>query len=179
MIKMLFFVLVLSLFVGVVYVQDCYGLLLGFVGDDNSYYGWVDVLWVDLNYVVVCIEVLQQECYDQLVVCCEGGNFIVGIVFGVIVGGVLGNMVGKGDGCKVVIVVGVVVGGVIGYCVVGSGCEYESSEICCCEVSWVSEQCCIISYDVEYCYCGEVFMFWLNYDLGECLCVCVSVELVD
>ena len=61
----------------------------------------------------------------------------------------------------------------------GRGREYETNETRCREVSRVSEQRRIISYDVEYRYRGEVYVSRLNYDPGERLRVRVSVEPAD
>lgn len=177
--KLLFSVLALTLLAGTVHAQDRYGPPSGRVGYDGSHYGWADVLRVDPNYAVVRTEAPQQECYDQPVVRREGGNTTAGTVLGAIVGGVLGNTVGKGDGRKAATVVGAVAGGAIGHRAAGSGREYEDTETRCREVSRVSEQRRITSYDVEYRYRGEVYTSRLNYDPGERLRVRVSVEPAD
>lgn len=177
--KLLFPVLALTLLAGTVHAQDRYGPPPGRGGYDGSHYGWADVLRVDPNYAVVRTEAPQQECYDQPVVRREGGNSTAGTVLGAIVGGVLGNTVGKGDGRKAATVVGAVAGGAIGHRAAGSGREYEDTETRCREVSRVSEQRRITSYDVEYRYRGEVYTSRLNYDPGERLRVRVSVEPAD
>ena len=145
--KMLLPALALLLAAGAVHAQDRYSP--GPAGDDNAHYGWADVLRVDPNYSVVRSEAPQQECYDQPVVRREGGNSTAGTVLGAIVGGVLGNTVGKGDGRKAATVAGAVAGGAIGHRAAGSGREYEDTVTRCREVSRVSEQRRITSYDVE------------------------------
>ncbi|HET6432060.1 glycine zipper 2TM domain-containing protein [Dyella sp.] len=177
MTKMLLPALALTLLAGAVHAQDRYAPP-GPPGDDNTHYGWADVLRVDPNYGVTRTEVPRQECYDQPVVRREGGNTTAGTVLGAIVGGVLGNTVGKGDGRKAATVAGAVAGGAVGHRAAG-GREYESSETRCREVSQISEQRRITSYDVEYRYRGEVYVSRLSYDPGERLRVRVSVEPAD
>jgi len=146
--------------------------------DDNTHYGWADVLRVDPIYGVARTEVPRQECYDQPVVRHEGGNSTAGTVLGAVIGGVLGSTVGKGDGRKAATVAGAVAGGAIGNGA-SRGRDYESSETRCREVSSVSEQRRLMGYDVEYRYHGEVYVSRLNYDPGERLRVRVSVAPAD
>ncbi|PWK87664.1 glycine zipper 2TM domain-containing protein [Fulvimonas soli] len=150
-----------------------------YASDDNSHYGWADVLRVDPIYGVARTEVPQQECYDQPVVRQEAGNTTAGTVLGAIVGGVLGNTVGKGDGRKAATVAGAVAGGAIGNGVARRGSSYEGTQTTCRNVSTVSEQRRIMGYDVEYRYRGEVYVSRLNYDPGERLRVRVSVTPAD
>jgi len=151
-----------------------------YASDDNSHYGWADVLRVDPIYGVARTEVPQQECYDQPVVREERGNTTAGTVLGAIVGGVLGNTVGKGDGRKAATVAGAVAGGAIGNGVARrGGGTYEGTQTTCRNVSTVSEQRRIMGYDVEYRYRGEVYVSRLNYDPGERLRVRVSVTPAD
>ena len=59
--------------------------------DDNTHYGWADVLRVDPVYGVSRVETPRQECYDQPVVRQESsGNSTAGTILGAVVGGVLG-----------------------------------------------------------------------------------------
>lgn len=143
--------------------------------DDNTHYGWADVLRVDPVYGVARSEVPRQECYDQPVVRHEGGNSTAGTVLGAVIGGVLGNTVGKGDGRKAATVAGAVAGGAVGNGVSRRGRDYESTETRCREVSAVSEQRRLMGYDVEYRYHGEVYVSRLDYDPGERLRVRVNV----
>lgn len=177
--KMLLSALALTLLAGAAHAQDRYAPPPPPAGGDNAHYGWADVLRVDPNYSIVRTEAPQQQCYDQQVVRREGGNTTAGTVLGAIVGGVLGNTVGKGDGRKAATVAGAVAGGAIGHHAAGSGSEYETTETRCRDVSQVSEQRRITSYDVEYRYRGEVYVSRLNYDPGERLRVRVSVEPAD
>jgi len=93
---------------------------------------------------------------------------------GAVVGGVLGNTVGKGDGRKAATVLGAVAGGAVGNRATRGG-AYESTQTQCRTVSSVSEQRQIIGYDVEYRYHGDVYVSRLSYDPGDRLRVRVSV----
>ncbi|MEX1826592.1 glycine zipper 2TM domain-containing protein [Luteibacter sp. CQ10] len=149
--------------------------------DDNTHFGWADVLRVDPVYGVSRVETPRQECYDQPVVRREsGGSSTAGTILGAVVGGVLGNTVGKGDGRKAATVAGALAGGVVGNNVSrGDDRTYEGTETRCRDVSTVSEQRRIAGYDVEYRYRGEVYVSRLNYDPGERLRVRVSVSPAD
>ncbi|GAA0709954.1 uncharacterized protein YcfJ [Dyella sp. SG562] len=176
MIKLFIPALVLSLAAASVGAQDA-----RYPNDDNTHYGWADVLRVDPVYGVARTEVPRQECYDQQVVRRDpGSGSAAGTILGAVVGGVLGNTVGKGDGRRAATVAGAVVGGAVGNGVSRSGGgEYESTETHCRQVSAVSEQRRIMGYDVEYRYRGEVYVSRLNYDPGERLRVRVSVAPAD
>jgi len=149
--------------------------------DDNTHFGWADVLRVDPVYGVARVETPRQECYDQQVTTRQqGSGSTAGTILGAVVGGVLGNTVGKGDGRKAATVAGAVAGGVVGNNVSRSGdTVYQGTETRCRDVSSVTEQRRIAGYDVEYRYRGEVYVSRLNYDPGERLRVRVSVSPAD
>jgi len=63
--------------------------------DENAHFGWADVLRVDPVYVTDAGGPPQQECYDEQVTTTDN-NHTGGTVLGAIVGGALGNQVGKG-----------------------------------------------------------------------------------
>jgi len=148
-----------------------------YASDDNSHYGWADVLRVDPIYGVARTEVPQQECYDQPVVREERGNTTAGTVLGAIVGGVLGNTVGKGDGRKAATVAGAVVGGAVGHGVARQDDRYyEGTERHCHMVQEAAEERRIVGYDVQYRYRGDVYMARLDYDPGERMRVRVSIS---
>jgi uncharacterized protein YcfJ len=176
MTKLFFSALVLSLVATSVGAQDA-----RYSNDDNTHYGWADVLRVDPVYGVSRTEVPRQECYDQDVVHRDPGTgSTAGTILGAVVGGVLGNTVGRGDGRRAATVVGAVAGGAVGNSVSRSGGgEYETTETRCRQVNAVSEQRRIMGYDVEYRYHGEVYVSRLNYDPGERLRVRVSVAPAD
>jgi uncharacterized protein YcfJ len=177
--RWLFPALVLSLVTAGVSAQDA--RYQQYQNDDNTHYGWADVLRVDPVYGVARTEVPRQECYDQQVVrSAPPQGSAAGTILGAVVGGVLGSTVGKGDGRTAATVAGAVAGGAVGNSVsrTGGG-EYEGTETHCRQVSAVSEQRRIMGYDVEYRYRGEVYVSRLNYDPGERLRVRVSVSPAD
>lgn len=177
MTKLLLPALVLALLVTSVYAQDA--RYPNQNSDDNTHYGWADVLRVDPVSAVTRTEVPRQECYDQQVVRQDRGNSTAGTILGAVVGGVLGNTIGKGDGRKAATVAGAVAGGAVGNRVSDRGGDYESTQTHCRQVSTVSEQRRIVGYDVEYKYRGEVYVSRLNYDPGERLRVRVNVQPAD
>jgi uncharacterized protein YcfJ len=101
-------------------------------------------------------------------------------VIGAIVGGVLGNTVGKGDGRKAATVAGAVVGGAVGHNVASQDDRYASGpERRCHMVQDAAEERRIVGYDVQYRYRGDVYMSRLDYDPGERVRVRVSVAPAD
>lgn len=177
MIKVLFPVLALVLATGTVQAQNVRYQPQA-AGNDNTHYGWADVLRVDPVYGVTRTEVPQQQCYEQPVIQREGGNTTAGTVLGAVIGGVLGSAVGKGDGRKVATVAGALAGGAVGNRST-QGRDVESVQTRCRDVSTVSERRSVTGYDVEYRYRGGVYMSRLNYDPGERLRVRISVEPAD
>jgi uncharacterized protein YcfJ len=103
-----------------------------------------------------------------------------GTVLGAIVGGALGNQVGKGDGRKAATIAGAVAGGAIANNAARRDDEtYVSSERHCREVDGGYEERRINGYDVEYRFRGETYMSRVNYDPGERMRVRVSVTPAD
>ncbi|HEX5960668.1 MAG TPA: glycine zipper 2TM domain-containing protein [Rhodanobacteraceae bacterium] len=143
----------------------------------NVHYGWAEVLRVDPVYGTVA-QAPQQECYPQTVTR-QDDNHTGGTVLGAIVGGVLGNTVGKGDGRKAATVAGAVAGGAIGNRVSAAhDRSYTTQQTVCRPVSYAPQQQ-IVGYDVEYRYRGDVYMSRLPYDPGERLRVRITVAPAD
>jgi uncharacterized protein YcfJ len=139
----------------------------------GAHYGWADVLRVSPVYGVARTE-HHQECVEEPVVVHEShrpGSTLLGAV----VGGVLGNTIGKGDGRTAATVVGAVAGGAIGSAA-GRGQTYETTAANCHDVVTVGEGRTLLGYDIEYRYRGEVYASRLNYDPGERLRVRVDVS---
>src|SRR5688572_25730354 len=85
-------------------------------GSDNVRLAWADVLRVDPVYETYESTRPYEECYDAPVDHVDTrGNNAAGTVIGAIVGGALGNQVGKGDGRKAATVAGALAGGAIGH----------------------------------------------------------------
>jgi len=146
-------------------------------GSENIKYAWADVLRVDPVYDRVQTGA-HEECEDVPVDrrVDGGNNNAAGTVIGAIVGGVLGNTVGKGDGRKAATVAGAVVGGAVGHGVASQDDGYYTApERHCRTVQDNAEERRIIGYDVQYRYRGDVYMSRLDYDPGERVRVRVSV----
>jgi uncharacterized protein YcfJ len=154
----------------------------GTQGVENTKYAWADVLRVDPVYDRVQASAPREECDDVPVDrhVDGGNNNAAGTVIGAIVGGVLGNTVGKGDGRKAATVAGAVVGGAVGHNVASQDDGYYAGpERHCRMVQDAAEERRIIGYDVQYRYRGDVYMSRLDYDPGERMRVRVSVAPAD
>jgi uncharacterized protein YcfJ len=144
---------------------------------DNVKVAWADVLRVDPIYDRVA-SMPREVCEDVPVERrTDNGNRAAGTVLGAIVGGVLGNTVGKGDGRKAATVAGAVIGGAVGNNVAkGDGGYYADTDRHCRMVEDRGDERRVVAYDVQYRYRGDVYMSRLNYDPGDRLRVRVSVE---
>lgn len=165
-------------------------VLLGFAfpshaqppSDDSARFAWADVLRVDPVYDFVRSSRPERECYDERVTHREDrrGNNTGATVLGAIIGGALGNQVGKGDGRKAATVAGAVIGGSIAHDAARRDDRYYSeNETHCRDVDSSVEERRVVGYDVEYRYRGETYMSRLSYDPGERIRVRVSVTPAD
>jgi uncharacterized protein YcfJ len=150
--------------------------------DESAHYGWAAVLRVDPVYDEPAADAPQQECYEEQVPVGaesktdESSRRTVATMIGAVVGGLLGNQVGKGDGRKAATVAGAVAGGVVGNQVAADRPQYTTQRHC----RQVGGGAApgprhVVAYDVEYRYRGEVFNARLAYDPGDRLRVKVSV----
>ena len=146
--------------------------------EESVHFAWADVLRVDPIYAYERVSRPERECYDETVTHHDDrrGNNTGATVLGAIIGGALGNQVGKGDGRKAATIAGAVVGGAIGNNQARRDDEhYTTNERRCREVDGGYEERRVAGYDVEYRYRGETYMSRLNYDPGERIRVRVSV----
>jgi uncharacterized protein YcfJ len=149
--------------------------------EEGAHYGWAAVLRVDPIYDEPAATAgPQQECYEEQVPvgaethADEGGRRTVATMIGAVVGGLLGNQVGKGDGRKAATVAGAVAGGVVGNQVAADRPQYTTQRHCR-QIGAGSGPRHVVAYDVEYRYRGEVFNSRLAYDPGDRMRVKVSV----
>jgi uncharacterized protein YcfJ len=153
-------------------------------GDENTRIVYADVLRVDPVYETYRVSRPREQCED-VEVRRQGSrydNTNTGTIVGAIVGGALGNQVGKGDGRKAATVAGAVIGGAVGREIDAQNNRpgtYRAVETRCRVINESYDERRIVGYDVEYRYRGEVFFSRLGYDPGEKLRVRVSVEPVD
>jgi uncharacterized protein YcfJ len=147
-------------------------------GADNVRLAWADVLRVDPVYDEVADSRPREECYEEEVGGRHDtrGNNTAGTVIGAIVGGALGNQVGKGDGRKAATVAGALIGGAIGNDSARRDDRYyNDTQTRCRTISERYSERRIVGYDVQYRYRGDVFMSHLDYDPGERMRVRVSI----
>lgn len=153
-------------------------------GDDNIHYSWADVLRVDPVFDTPTAVPAQTECWEEQVPVesddreSRQDKRAAATVFGAIVGGLLGNRIGKGDGRKAATAAGVVAGGVIGNNLAADGdgdnIPHYTTQRRCREIS-APVQRRIVGYDVEYRYRGEVYTSRVSHDPGNRLRVRVSI----
>lgn len=152
---------------------------------ENVSYAYADVLRVEPVYEIVRYREPQQQCYDAEVERVErgGGDPTGGTIVGAIIGGALGNQVGKGNGRRAATVAGAVIGGAIGRDIDknngGPDRRYTSTEQRCRTVEVEREDRRIAGYDVEYRWKGDVYMSRLSYDPGNKLRLRVAVSPAD
>ena len=151
-------------------------------GNENVSFAFADVLRVDPVYETVRFREPQEDCYEQPVVYRErsGGDGTGGTIAGAIIGGVLGNQVGGGDGRKAATVAGAIIGGAVGRDIDkrngGPIREHESTERRCRIIDVEREERRIAGYDVEYRLRDEIYFSRMSFDPGNKLRVRVAVS---
>lgn len=154
--RLLFLVLVLP---GTVLAQGRPG--------ENVTYGYAQVLRATPVYQNVRVRVPETRCdgVDQ------AGDGNGGTLVGAVLGGALGNQVGKGDGRKASTIAGAVVGGAVGRQVSrNTGPAGRCRTV---EVERTERR--LAGYDVEYQYKGDTYMSRLAGDPGNRLRIRVSI----
>ena len=144
---------------------------------DGVSFGYATVLRATPAYETVRVVDQQQQCDDGGYVR-ERKDTTAGTVLGAVVGGALGNQVGKGDGRKAATIAGAVAGGVIGHNI-AKGDSDRSQPGPCRMVDVEHEDRRVSGYDVEYNYKGEVYFARMAYDPGNRIRVRVTVQPAD
>lgn len=139
---------------------------------------------------------LRQECWnertnaydpgyyrDQNGQLYRGDSTANGTLLGAIIGGALGNQVGKGDGRTAATVAGAVIGGKIGHDVDARNDAYGNSAYEYRDQSGIVRRCRTVSdggrfggYDVTYRYAGQTYHALMNYRPGRTMAVMVQVR---
>jgi uncharacterized protein YcfJ len=140
---------------------------------ENVTYGYAQVLRATPVYQTVRVRVPETRC--------EGAGHVDGrdsaaggTLVGAVLGGALGNQVGKGDGRKASTLAGAVVGGAVGRRVAVNDSSLAGPGRCrTVEVERNERR--LAGYDVEYQYKGETYMSRLAGDPGNRLRIRVSV----
>lgn len=138
---------------------------------ENVTYGYAQVLRASPVYELVRVRTPEQHCDGRETR--DGGDPTGGTVVGAVVGGALGNQVGKGDGRKASTVAGAVIGGAIGRRIDRNNGSAGGTR--CRTVEVMREERRLAGYDVEYQYKGEKYMSRLANDPGNRLRIRVSV----
>ena len=178
--------LILLLCAGPLVAQTSAGAGSAPIDENAAHYGWAAVLRVDPVYDEAAAEPAasgQQECWEEQVPTgAESGanndhsRRTVVTMIGAVVGGLLGNQVGKGDGRRAATVAGAVAGGVVGNQVAADDRpQYTTQRHCRPSTAGSPGPRHVVAYDVEYRYRGEVFTSRLAYDPGDRMRVKVSV----
>jgi len=144
----------------------------------DIYYDYARVVRVDPIVETYDRPVSRQVCHDEPVEYYQPrytyhrdrtGPTIAGAV----IGGALGNLIGKGDGRKAATVAGAVIGGTIahknsrgGYYTEGGYYERGYEERCHQETSYSTHER-VKRYDVTYRYQGRTFHDYMSYDPGN------------
>ena len=152
--------------------------------DENSHFGWADVLRVDPIYGKETSDSASQPCYEEQVPVATPADTEardkrgVFTAIGAFVGGILGNQFGKGSGRAAATVAGAVAGGVAGNNIAAASeagdphVQYSTVRHCPPSGSTQRKP---VAYEVEYRYRGDVYTSRLSYDPGDRLRVRVSV----
>lgn len=106
----------------------------------------------------------------------DGGNRTAGTLLGAVIGGVLGNTVGKGDGRVAATTAGAVIGGAIGNRASSGDDRYVEHQgyvqRCRDEVSYGRDR--VVGYDVTYRYHGRIHRTRMDHDPGRWMRVVVD-----
>jgi uncharacterized protein YcfJ len=135
-------------------------------------------------YRTVRIAEPVEECYEEEVTYYDDDyESATPMIAGGVLGGILGNQVGRGNGKTFMTIAGTVLGGSIGRDIGASNrhhAVYEGDTITRCEViKRYREEEELDGYDVTYRYRGELFHTTLPYHPGKKLKVGVTVKPYD
>lgn len=159
-------------------------------GDDRYYdvrYDWATVIDVDPIVERTRRPVSRDVCYDQPVDRYEPGytarrDHTGSTLLGAVIGGALGNQVGKGDGRKAATIAGAVIGGAVGnnashrrgdYYETRGGYVTDYETRCERQTSWRGGDD-IVGYQVSYRYRGDIFHTTMDHHPGNRLRVRVD-----
>ncbi len=126
---------------------------------------------VDVKPITKTIHTPREECHDETVThtrAVKDENRIAGTAVGAILGGVLGNQVGGGNGKKIATVAGAAAGGYAGNKVqrnMQEGDTYTTVEQRCRTVTDKSEK--ITGYEVRYRYDGKEDTVHMDHEPGS------------
>jgi uncharacterized protein YcfJ len=183
--KMIGILIAGMLLVGSVVAQD--RPVSSVISQESTRFGWADVLRVDPVYDEAAQGTPHEECYEEQVISSpqaderDNSKRTGATVLGAILGGIIGNRFGKGEGRKAATAAGAVAGGVVGNNL-GAGADAASrsapvytTQRHCRQADGAAGQRRVVAYDVEYRYRGEIYNARLTYDPGDRMRVRISV----
>lgn len=165
----------------------------GFAYQDSSVeYDYADVLSVDPIVETVSEPVERQVCRREPVQTYEPRYAYQdrrhrdptgATVLGAIIGGALGNTVGRGDGRRAATIAGAVMGGAIGhdnarrgrYVETGGSYRTHYEDVCSIETDYQQDER-VVGYDVTYRYNGRVYHTQTDHHPGDRIRVEVAVS---
>jgi uncharacterized protein YcfJ len=164
----------LSVFAQPAYYQDA---AYGNGPQENVTFGVAEVLRVQPVYDTVRVNQPREVCRGPSHTQRDPNDRgRAGALLGAIVGGALGNQVGKGDGRKAATIAGAVIGGMAGHDMdINNGGRGRGGPQCQVIDEYYDEQR-LMGYDVEYRYKGDIFVTRMDRDPGRRLRVRVSVR---
>ena len=143
------------------------------VSDENVTYGFAQVLRATPVYEMVRVRMPEQRCETSS----SRDDGAGGTVAGALVGGALGNQVGKGKGRKAATIAGASIGGAIGRRIDSSNSVAGTGR--CRTVDVDRDERRLAGYDVEYRYKGETYMSRMAADPGIRLRIRIAVSPDD
>jgi uncharacterized protein YcfJ len=120
---------------------------------------------------------MVERC-DQYERAGESRGSVGSTMIGALIGGVIGNQVGSGNGRRAATAAGAIAGGAIGNQAGRRTVEPAGSESRCRMVEEFVQEQQVVGYDVEYRYRDDVFMSRMDYHPGDRLKIRVAVSPV-
>lgn len=140
-------------------------------------YSWANVLHVAPVYAEVRVAQTVEHC-DRYERAGTSGGSAGATMLGALIGGVIGNQVGSGNGRRAATAAGAIAGGAIGHRAgSGHGDPAASESRCRLVEEFVLEQQ-VVGYDVEYRYRDDVFISRLDHHPGDRVKIRVAVSPV-
>jgi uncharacterized protein YcfJ len=140
-------------------------------------FSWANVLHVAPVYAEVRVPQMVERC-DQYERAGESRGSVGSTMIGALIGGVIGNQVGSGNGRRAATAAGAIAGGAIGNQAGRRTVEPAGSESRCRLVEEFVQEQQVVGYDVEYRYRDDVFMSRMDYHPGDRLKIRVAVSPV-
>lgn len=128
-------------------------------------------------YRTVRVNQPHQQCHEKETYYGSDGNSYMPMIAGGVIGGIVGNQFGKGNGKTFMTIAGSVIGSSIGHDVsTQNGYQPPHYKTVCETINNYHEEQVIDSYRVTYKYDGRKFTTTMPYDPGDYLKIKVSIR---